>query len=53
MDPSWARVAGQAGGLATELRFSLEAMTNGYQGLYDQLLSSRASRQGVAKLIHP
>ncbi|MBP9804768.1 MAG: TIGR03088 family PEP-CTERM/XrtA system glycosyltransferase [Candidatus Accumulibacter sp.] len=53
LDPSRARVAGQAGRLATEQRFSLEAMTNGYQGLYDQLLSSRASRQGVAKLIHP
>ncbi len=53
LDPSRAHVAGQAGRLAIEQRFSLDAMTQRYQGLYDQLLSSRASKQGGRKLIHP
>lgn len=50
MNPDRAQMAGRAGRLAIEQRFSLEAMTQRYQGLYDQLLALRAGHR--RQLIH-
>jgi sugar transferase (PEP-CTERM/EpsH1 system associated) len=53
LDPNAARVCrGSAGRAVVEQRFSLEAMTQRYQGLYDQLLGSR-SRQGKVQHLDP
>ena len=42
-DPVRARAAGQAGRVAIDRRFSLEAMVREYQGLYDRLLAGGSS----------
>lgn len=39
-DPQRARLAGLAGRARVEQQFSLQAMSQGYQGLYDRLLTS-------------
>lgn len=43
LEPERARALGQAGRAAVERRFSLTAMTQRYQGLYDQLLARRGA----------
>ncbi|HOG02575.1 MAG TPA: TIGR03088 family PEP-CTERM/XrtA system glycosyltransferase [Accumulibacter sp.] len=53
LDPNRARAAGRAGRAVVEQQFSLEAMTQRYQGLYDQLLGSAAGRARRSTLIHP
>jgi sugar transferase (PEP-CTERM/EpsH1 system associated) len=53
IDPRRARVAGAAGRAVVERRFSLEAMTQGYQDLYDRLLKSRSRMPGRNALVHP
>ena len=39
-DPQRARLAGLAGRARVEQQFSLQAMSQGYQGLYERLLAS-------------
>ncbi|MBK7673707.1 MAG: TIGR03088 family PEP-CTERM/XrtA system glycosyltransferase [Candidatus Accumulibacter sp.] len=53
IEPRWARAAGAAGRAVVERRFSLEAMTQGYQDLYDRLLKSRSRMPGRNALVHP
>lgn len=53
IDPRRARVAGAAGRAVVERRFSLEAMTQSYQDLYDRLLKSRSRMPGRNALVHP
>ncbi|WP_313950413.1 TIGR03088 family PEP-CTERM/XrtA system glycosyltransferase [Accumulibacter sp.] len=51
MDPQRARAAGVAGRAAVERLFSLEAMSENYQGLYDRLLGLRVGKAGVEALV--
>jgi sugar transferase (PEP-CTERM/EpsH1 system associated) len=53
IDPRRARAAGAAGRAVVERRFSLEAMTQCYQDLYDRLLKSRSRMPGRNALVHP
>ena len=50
-DPLRARAAGAVGRVVVEQRFSLEAMSQRYQELYDQLLRSRSALSGRAALV--
>ena len=51
MSPLLARTVGQAGRIRAEREFSMEAMSERYQGLYDSLLKSRAGQSGSKALI--
>ena len=53
IDPRRARVAGAAGRAVVERRFSLEAMSQGYEDLYDRLIKSRSAMSGRNALVHP
>ena len=52
MSPLLARAMGQAGRITAERQFSMEAMSERYQGLYDRLLKSRAGQSGSKALIY-